>query len=118
MVQTSNADRKSPGKLSDSKSKDGKGKVQLENIGMINQPYVLKNQNKKDWKSRSKGESRESEEEAPKTEEHIFRLEFDPSSGIPPSWVDTKTLNFFNSLRDNIFALSSHYDRIVPANTS
>lgn len=45
--------------------------------------------------------------------EHLFRLEFDQTSGIPPCWVDTKTLNFFNTLRDNIFASSSHHDRLM-----
>ena len=44
----------------------------------------------------------------------MFRLEFDTSCGIPPCWVDTKTLNFFNSLRYNIFASSSQYDSILP----
>jgi len=42
--------------------------------------------------------------------EHVFRLEFDVSCGIPATWVDTKTLNFLNTLRENIFASSSHYD--------
>lgn len=45
--------------------------------------------------------------------EHLFRLEFDQTTGIPPCWVDTKTLNFFNTLRDNIFASSSHHDRLM-----
>ena len=48
-----------------------------------------------------------------KSVEHIFRLEFDPASGIPPTWVDTKTLNYFNKLRDNIFASSGLYDTIT-----
>jgi hypothetical protein len=46
--------------------------------------------------------------------EHIFRLEFDESSGIPATWIDTKTLNFFNNMRDNIFASSGQYDLIPP----
>ena len=48
------------------------------------------------------------------TTDHLFRLEFDQTSGIPPCWVDTKTLNYFNTLRDNIFASSSQYDRFLP----
>mgnify|MGYP006101661719 FL=1 len=43
----------------------------------------------------------------------MFRLEFDPASGIPPTWVDTKTLNYFNKLRDNIFASSGIYDTVT-----
>lgn len=42
--------------------------------------------------------------------DHAFRLEFDRSTGIPATWVDTKTLNFMNTLRENIFASSSHHD--------
>lgn len=37
----------------------------------------------------------------------MFRLEFDKTSGIPACWVDTQTLNYFNTLRDNIFASTS-----------
>ena len=43
----------------------------------------------------------------------MFRLEFDPSTGYPPTWVDTKTLNYFNKLRDNIFASSGIYDTVI-----
>lgn len=45
--------------------------------------------------------------------DHLFRLEFDPCVGISPTWVDTKTLNFFNKLRDNIFASSGQYDTVL-----
>ena len=48
--------------------------------------------------------------------EHIFRLEFDPSCGIPEAWVETKTLNYFNTLRENIFASSSQFDMIYLKN--
>jgi len=48
--------------------------------------------------------------------DHLFRIEFDASSGIPACWVDTKTLNFFNTLRDNIFASSSQVDRYMTSN--
>lgn len=48
--------------------------------------------------------------------EHLFRLEFDTSCGIAPTWVDTKTLNFFNKLRDNIFASSGQYDTVYAVN--
>lgn len=47
----------------------------------------------------------------------MFRLEFDPSCGIPPTWVDTKTLNYFNKLRDNIFASSGIYDTVTTDST-
>ena len=48
--------------------------------------------------------------------DHLFRLEFDPCVGISPTWVDTKTLNFFNKLRDNIFASSGQYDTVLAVN--
>jgi len=52
---------------------------------------------------------------APQTFDHLFRIEFDPSSGLNPTWIDTKTLNYFNSLRDNIFASSGLYDMAATA---
>lgn len=48
--------------------------------------------------------------------EHLFRLEFDPSSGIPEAWVETKTLNYLNTLRENIYASSSQFDLIYLQN--
>jgi hypothetical protein len=52
----------------------------------------------------------ENAQPAPQLVDHLFRLEFDESSGIPATWVDTKTLNYLNTLRDNIFASSSQFD--------
>jgi hypothetical protein len=46
--------------------------------------------------------------------EHLFRIELDPCIGIPPTWIDTKTLRFFNTIRDNIFSSSGIFDVMVP----
>lgn len=46
----------------------------------------------------------------------MFRLEFDPSTGIPETWVETKTLNWLNTLRENIYASSSQFDLIYLQN--
>ena len=50
---------------------------------------------------------REKKTQEKQSGDHLFRVEFDESSGIPSTWVDTKTLNYLNALRDNIFASSS-----------
>ena len=79
-----------------------KSNINKENVGLLNRPLILV-------------ENLEHEDK-PALEnkvEHLFRLEFDPSVGISPTWVDTKTLNFFNKLRDNIFASSGQYDTVL-----
>ncbi len=50
--------------------------------------------------------------------ENLFRIEFDKSCEIPATWVDTKTLNYFNTLRDNIFASSDQYDVVLNENNN
>ena len=42
-----------------------------------------------------------------------YLLEFDPSSNIGEIWVDSATLDYLNSLRDNIFSSSSKYDAVT-----
>jgi len=72
-------------------------KLTTSNIGIQNRPLIL-NRQLDNAQSQAVGV------------DHLFRLEFDPSTGIPAAWVDTKTLNFLNTLRDNIFASSSQFD--------
>lgn len=87
--------------------------VTKDNIGLMNRPLLLMRQ----LDSKARNEGKEWIERASQSNiDHLFRIEFDPSSGIPPCWVDTKTLNFFNTLRDNIFASSSQYDKFMPSN--
>ena len=44
------------------------------------------------------------------SDDYLYFLRFDPSTGVDNSWVDSKVLNYFNAQRDNIFASSSKYD--------
>jgi hypothetical protein len=76
-------------------------KVTKDSIGYMNRPLVLVESLKIDDKPQTENKI-----------DHLFRLEFDGSVGINPTWVDTKTLNFFNKLRDNIFASSGQYDTL------
>jgi hypothetical protein len=41
-------------------------------------------------------------------------VEFDKSIGLPPSWIDTKTLKYFNTIRDNIFSSSGIFEVLIP----
>jgi len=77
-------------------------------VGEANRPYILRRQRRE-----RRAKSGASQERA-QTYDHLFRVEFDPSCGIPATWIDTKTLNFFNNLRDNIFASSSIFDSLPP----
>ena len=88
-------------------NKDNYLKFQLsrDNVGLFNRPLILVRQIEANSPSASSGSK-----SGAQNVDHIFRLEFDESTRIPPCWVDTKTLNFFNTLRDNIFA-SSSYDK-------
>lgn len=73
---------------------DKNAKISKDNIGLMNRPLTLV-------------ESLENEQQKEDGKvDHLFRLEFDSCVGISPTWVDTKTLNYFNKLRDNIFASS------------
>lgn len=93
-----------------------------EEIGLCNRPKLLRNFLKQQEK-RNSTKQRSSKQQATNSllknkqvYEHIFRIEFDPSCGIPPAWVETKTLNYFNTLRENIFASSSQFDLIYLKN--
>jgi len=70
-----------------SPEKEENSNLTLLNIGIQNRPFIL-------------NRMLESAQSAPQLVDHLFRLEFDVSTGIPATWVDTKTLNFLNSLRD------------------
>lgn len=82
--------------------------ITKDNVGLHNRPLLLARQLQAQ-KEHDQGGRRGEQSQV----EHLFRLEFDQTTGIPPCWVDTKTLNFFNTLRDNIFASSSHHDRLM-----
>lgn len=69
-----------------------------DKIGVQNRPYIMTS----------------TQQSSDKPSDHIFRLQFDQSIGMPGSWVDTKTLNYLNTLRDNIYASSSSYDIMMP----
>jgi hypothetical protein len=81
-----------------------KNSVTKDSIGYMNRPMVLVESLRNEKKQMPNNNKID----------HLFRLEFDPSVGINPTWVDTKTLNYLNKLRDNIFASSGQYDT-VPA---
>ena len=97
-----------------------------ENVGVTNRPLLLMRslqlieiEEVNGSASKQKRHFKDNKASQQQKIDHLFRLEFDESSGIPPCWVDTKTLNFFNTLRDNIFSSSSQYDRfITPTNQS
>lgn len=84
--------------------------VTKDNIGTLNRPLLLIRQLQQSQHDKSEGGKA-----THSNVDHLFRIEFDPSTGIPPCWVDTKTLNFFNTLRDTIFASSSQYDKYMPS---
>jgi len=42
-----------------------------------------------------------------------YLLEFDPSCNLDETWVDGPTLDYLNSLRENIFSSSSKYDAVT-----
>ena len=81
--------------MTHAKKIDSKKLDEVDEIGLTNRPLILK---------------RSCQDDKHASFEHLFRLEFDKSTGIPDTWVDTKTLNYLNTLRDNIFASSSQYD--------
>jgi hypothetical protein len=85
-----------------SKESDEEIGLNTDNIGTKNRPLVLNRH------LEGKGMSQPTSSKA----DHLFRLEFDKATGIPATWVDTKTLNFLNTLRDNIFASSSTLDAV------
>ena len=84
-----------------------------ESVGNMNRPKILRNilkdiEKNKAVKHRSSKQMATNSLLKNKQEtEYLFRVEFDQSTGIPSSWIDTKTINYFNTLRENIFASSS-----------
>lgn len=98
-------------KKGSSPDKDGEPmKIGKDNIGFQNRPYMLNIHLAK--------QNMHMTDPSKSKVEHLFRIEFEPSVGVPPCWIDTKTLNYLNSLRSNIFASSSQYDRLQAARAS